>query len=950
MESAMYTTLQSSPLLMVVAACTVVPFLIYLVYKFSIKEKSFEEVLEEQKRRSLEEEQRIKSEKGKKEKKFKRSWTKKKEKSEPEPENVPQQQEIPQIEIVEPKQETSPNPAKEVKSPKQKNKKSNSVDNQTTEAVPEVQKPKKAESVEKSPQEKKKVAPVKEKEPEVKASPKTQVAKAKEVVEKVPPSQQVQTTQTPVNSAPKKKKKEQVDKEAASITALKVKNYIEQAELDTEEIQNIIDVLLNKQKDSTGWTKPNDQLADTKKHLQERQQQLDQEQRQNQAVVSKLKELREEYNQLKTRYTQLEKSSQEKLQKQQQDIQVFTNRLKQLQEQCNVEKEKSAKLEKHVEEKVSASLKTVEDEKVKLQQKLSKLESESKSDTSKAEVESLKKSREDLQKVHALLIDQHTQLVSSHKNCNAQLAELKKRCEEVTAKNGVLVKEIQSFKDQKLDVGNEKKVSEEKLLAAEKRLSDLDAQVKQLTAKTAIVNQLQLEVKNLQSENERLTEQLVSTKERVAGDGQEILHQNGEMNGKAQDLKSLEEKDILLKEKENVLVQLNEDLNKLKAKVTLLDEETEVQKKKNNELREKNWKAMDALKKVEENAEQKIQEIQTASAKKLSQVQKDYEDKLRAASVGQANGHSEQEAELAKRLSDYNGELEKNKKLATELESCSAKQKEAELRLVQMDKGVQDLHNQIEEHQTRTRECLQRLHPEVSIDSSLSHEAWVEKFVKDVERLLATREAHFKGLLSDTEAMLHKLQESADASEVKWMEKLTAKEEEYQKVLQENIALSKEKKEYESTFQQIEQLKELQDKLKELQSTLESAENERSHTEQKYEEVNKNCINLRDQLANKEKELQELQKDDSTIEPLRLEIEDLKSKLEKEKKINKDFSSQMVRLHSLVKIGTDSLAVEEEKVKKLEKQLEAAQVAATNGGTQTALASPIKAEDVSVKK
>lgn len=34
----------------------------------------------------------------------------------------------------------------------------------------------------------------------------------------------------------------------------------------------------------------------------------------------------------------------------------------------------------------------------------------------------------------------------------------------------------------------------------------------------------------------------------------------------------------------------------------------------------------------------------------------------------------------------------------------------------------------------------------------------------------------------------------------------------------------------------------------------------------------------------------------------------------------------MVRLHSLVKIGQDSLALEEEKVKTLVKQLEAAQV------------------------
>lgn len=104
MESAMYSTLQSSSVALIAVACTIVPFLIYLVYKFSIKEKSFEEVLEEQKRQSLEEEQRIKSERAKKEKKFKRSWTKKKEKPEPEQLNVAAQQEIPQIEIIEPKQ------------------------------------------------------------------------------------------------------------------------------------------------------------------------------------------------------------------------------------------------------------------------------------------------------------------------------------------------------------------------------------------------------------------------------------------------------------------------------------------------------------------------------------------------------------------------------------------------------------------------------------------------------------------------------------------------------------------------------------------------------------------------------------------------------------------------------------------------------------------------------
>lgn len=98
---------------------------------------------------------------------------------------------------------------------------------------------------------------------------------------------------------------------------------------------------------------------------------------------------------------------------------------------------------------------------------------------------------------------------------------------------------------------------------------------------------------------------------------------------------------------------------------------------------------MDALKKVEESSEQKIQEIQSASAKKLSQVQKEYEDKLRAATLSsatQANGHSEQEAELAKRLT---GETERNKELESELERCGAQRKDAEARLAQVDKSVQ---------------------------------------------------------------------------------------------------------------------------------------------------------------------------------------------------------------------------------------------------------------------
>ena len=57
------------------------------------------------------------------------------------------------------------------------------------------------------------------------------------------------------------------------------------------------------------------------------------------------------------------------------------------------------------------------------------------------------------------------------------------------------------------------------------------------------------------------------------------------------------------------------------------------------------------------------------------------------------------------------------------------------------------------------------------------------------------------------------------------------------------------------------------------------------------------------------------------IDKIKADIEELKTLLEKERKISKDLNLQNVRLNSLVKIGHQSLKMEEDKVKKLEAQL-----------------------------
>ena len=74
-------------------------------------------------------------------------------------------------------------------------------------------------------------------------------------------------------------------------------------------------------------------------------------------------------------------------------------------------------------------------------------------------------------------------------------------------------------------------------------------------------------------------------------------------------------------------------------------------------------------------------------------------------------------------------------------------------------------------------------------------------------------------------------------------------------------------------------------------------------------------------MNEKSKEMEDFEREKSEIDRMKAECEELKTLLEKEKKTSKDLNLQNVRLNSLVKIGHQSLKMEEDKVKKLEAQL-----------------------------
>lgn len=100
------------------------------------------------------------------------------------------------------------------------------------------------------------------------------------------------------------------------------------------------------------------------------------------------------------------------------------------------------------------------------------------------------------------------------------------------------------------------------------------------------------------------------------------------------------------------------------------------------------------------------------------------------------------------------------------------------------------------------------------------------------------------------------------------------------------------------------------------------------------------------ELKDKTKEMEAFESDKSEIERIKAECEEIRIQLEKERKLSKDLNMQNVRLNSLVKIGHESLKMEEDKVRQLEARLNlnGSLCPATNGSSE-AIANNTKSSD-----
>ncbi|CAL7948527.1 unnamed protein product [Xylocopa violacea] len=289
------------------------------------------------------------------------------------------------------------------------------------------------------------------------------------------------------------------------------------------------------------------------------------------------------------------------------------------------------------------------------------------------------------------------------------------------------------------------KVEVNKLHSNEKQLNETQLQATRLQEEndrlsTQLINlaDLQKQLKQLQEENESLASQLAATTERPAAEGRE----NG-IDDNVQKNVQLVEQTNLLAQKESQLNTLTTELthkeaelNRLNAQVDALQtdvnnqrsltarlsKDLEAQRSKNNELRMKNWKVMEAL-----------------SAAELR--------------VKSDNGRNFDEV---------------TQKIKIEQEELT---KALLQRIFPEIKVSEKSHDQwLKVFEEKVNAALASLKKKNTVDTHLE----LEKQNKNLQDMVS----HYKQIIDDTEGMLNKLQTHVESEETRWETQLQEKENE----------------------------------------------------------------------------------------------------------------------------------------------------------------------------
>ncbi|XP_061167046.1 ribosome-binding protein 1-like isoform X4 [Saccostrea echinata] len=747
------------------------------------------------------------------------------------------------------------------------------------------------------------------------------------------------------------------------------------AQLGDQDTQTLIDILLNKQGGggggsiSTEWNKKSqkgDPIVLLRRQLEEKERALQEEQNLAMSNANKIKEIRQELAHEKTRFTNLEQQYQEKITAQTQEIQALHARMQSTHESHLIENSRMQahinKLEQQAQNQ--GQLQQLKEENRKLKESYEKIKAEA---IPPAEFNSLR------QKVSIMeneLSNNVIKLNSAEKAKNAAMSKCSKLEEEIkklkgteSDSEGMWTKRLEEVNQQLRKSENEKKTLADRLKTAEKdcagvkaRLQELekalngnDASSKELeeklktteTAKASVEsslkttekklqeienqkNNFQQELENLKMENKKLLEEAKVIRERPLGDGQEApkAKPNGDILSEekaVQEYKdAMEEYKKTVAEKDKTIQSLQSDVDIQKKEAAKLLEQVEAQKKKNNELREKNWKAMDALEKAEKSASDKItrveKEVKEQSTVAVTETEKYDKNILQRLfpeiSVSDKMSHKDW-------MNSFEKEAAVQIKAALEKKDDSAKLKELEDSKNSLQMQVTDLKKKVSESaklEARVKELesqntqLQKQLGDSKTESSSQITA-AQNLVKDLQeqvKQLEKENKEYKSKLDQSSSNDSQVQELEEANR-----KLQKQVEDYLAVLQTT----------ETKLQQLEnsvegEERKWQDKAEALTVELKQAKDEIASLKQDVDKY-KNSEEAETRISSLQSSIQQ-----SNTADLTKELQDLKSQLDAEMKKSKDLASQVVRLNGIIKTGQDAIQQEQELVTKLKQQLE----------------------------
>ncbi|XP_022105275.1 ribosome-binding protein 1-like isoform X6 [Acanthaster planci] len=727
---------------------------------------------------------------------------------------------------------------------------------------------------------------------------------------------------------------------AVDTGALKAKNLsamLKTATLSNKEVQQLVEVLLNKNGGSAAasenWVKANqrDPVQAMKKQLQEKEQALHNEMLLAQSSSQKVKELRAELTQEKSQRIQVDSRFKEAVRNHsrecdalrarlQQNHDVHTRetqnlqtRIKQLEarnDNTGVEalkqlRDENAQLKgeagrnaQHFQNEIQKLKNQItanegrarqgEDQRRNLESKLAQYEQQIK--VYEAEQAGQRENETALSKRLSEVSEELRKAESRLQNSAREGDKTMERLQSLMKENETVKKQLQEVYRLDSEKSTQMSAMEGRLRDSEKQRINLEGIVNDSKAKLSdserVCMQKDKEILSLRDTNTSLESQLQAKIQELT-QAVEAMKPNGDMGKEEpkEDVILKKEHENIINEKEKALATLQGEISSRENEMETLKQQLEQQKQRNNKLQEKNWKAMEALTAAEKTSEEKV-------AKALEKEK------------------SLQEVALWS--------------LEEELDACLYKEKEA------------------------SKSMLMRMFPDINIDATLEYKDWLSQFEKNALNDLAVQKAssglevaelsstlssveeekkqlvsqcqHYKSVLSDTEGILNKLQSSVESEEKKWQDKMSIKDTALAQATKEIASLQEQTK-------QLDQLKQISADNERLSSELETArtslsqmEKERSASATEYESTCRELKDVQNQLRQLMEELNTAnQRAENSVDvaEMQKEINTLKESLQKEKVLTRDLGTAAAKLQVMLKKTQSALAAEKETVSEL---------------------------------